>query len=288
MSEQAPDQSDQAGVRKTAPVVETGRGGGLWTVGRLLKKYLAAVIAVVVVALTATFNVGLQNLFDGLLPDGWDEPGSGIKVVDVRRLPESGQVLIPPSESATFTSHDDAQTKVNDPGWEAEREWYAVERGTWEVTLVGRHNDPVVITDLRPERTGACTKKLRRGVLVDDVSQGEGQKIEMTTAIDASVPKLTSLDDGTAYFDSGTVTLAKGETVIISIQATSAGPTCQWVLEADYVDHGKRESMTITAPGDRPFGITGASQDHPYDLTWTIGCDRAVKPEDWASTDYCK
>ena len=65
-----------------------------------------------------------------------------------------------------------------------------------------------------------------------------------------------------------TVTLAKGETVVVSVRATSAGPTCRWVLEADYVDHGKRKTMTIKAPGDKPFAITGWADGHPYESTW--------------------
>lgn len=246
----------------------------------LVRKPATWVVGVILVALGATFSSGLQSLFAGLLPDGWSEPGSGIKVVDVRRKPLSGPVLIPQAESAKFSDQADAREKVNDPDWEAQHEWYAAGRITWEVTLVGRHSDPVVITDLRPSRTGACTTMLRQGTLVDDVPQGEGEKIELKTAIDAEVPELTSVDDGSAYFDGGTVTLAKGETVIISITATSAGPTCQWVLEADYVDHGKRETMTIEAPGDRPFAITGFSEDRPYDLIWAIGCSRAMTPEE--------
>ncbi|WP_143054851.1 hypothetical protein [Nocardioides luteus] len=235
-------------------------------------------IGIVALALTATFNVGLQNLFDGLLPAGWDEPGSGIEIVDVRRQPQSGPVLIP--DSVTFTDTTDAVNKVNDPDWEAQHEWYAAGRVTWEVTLVGRHNDPIVITDLRPERTGPCTTTLRDGTLVDDVPAGEGEKIELKTAIDAAVPEVTSAKDGSAYFDGGTVTLAKGETVIVSIEATSASKTCQWVLDADYVDNGKRESMTIKAPGDRPFAITGWLEDRPYDHTWDSSCSRAMTPEE--------
>ncbi|MFD4324009.1 hypothetical protein ACFWQC_05210 [Nocardioides sp. NPDC058538] len=257
----------------------------------LVRKPATWVVGVILVALGATFSSGLQSLFAGLLPDGWSEPGSGIKVVDVRRKPLSGPVLIPQTESVTFSDQTDAREKVNDPEWEAQHEWYAAGRITWEVTLIGRHSDPVVITDLRPSRTGACTEMIRQGTVVDDVPQGEGKKIELTTAIDAEVPELTSVDDGSAYFDGGTVTLAKGETVVISIQATSAGPTCQWVLEADYVDHGKRETMTIEAPGDRPFGITGSSEGNPYQLTWSIVCDQAMTPEDWAARkkdpDYC-
>lgn len=245
------------------------------------------VVGVILVALGATFSSGLQSLFAGLLPDGWSEPGSGIQVVDVIRKPMSGPVLIPDVAAASFDDQGDAQVSVNDPEWEAEHEWYAADRVTWEVTLVGRHADPIVITDLRPERTKPCTKRLEDGALVNDIPQGEGDKIEMKTAIDAEVPRLTSAADGSAYFDGGTVTLAKGETVVISIEATSAGPTCEWVLEADYVDHGKRETMTIKAPGDRPFAITGLIEDRPYDLTWDGRCSRALKPEE-SSIDATK
>lgn len=287
MPEQTPEQPDQAEAQKTPPAVGLHRSGGFRSVGLLLKKYLAAVIGIVAIALTATFNTGLQNLFAGLLPDGWDESGSGIKVVDVRRQPLSGRVLIPDAESAKFRDQTDAREKVNDPEWEARHEWYAVERVTWEVTLVGRHNDPVVITDLRPERIGDCTQRLHDGVLVEDLPAGEGTKIELKTAIDAKVPELTSAEDGTAYFDDGTVTLAKGETVVISIEASSAGPTCRWVLEADYVDNGNRESMTIKAPGDRPFGITGLADAQAYPYTWHEAChDHVVKREDLTAGEH--
>lgn len=273
-------QSKQRAAETDAP-----RDDGQGRLTSLAKKPVTWVVGVILVALGATFSSGLQSMFAGLLPDGWSEPGSGIKVVDVRRKPLSGPVLIPQAESAKFTDQTDAREKVNDPDWEAQHEWYAAGRITWEVTLVGRHSDPVVITDLRPSRTGACTKLLRQGTLVNDVPQGEGQKIELKTAIDADVPVLTSVDDGSAYFDGGTVTLAKGETVVISIQATSAGPTCEWVLEADYVDHGKRDTMTIKAPGDRPFAITGYSEDQPYDRTWDIRCDRVMTPDEVSANE---
>lgn len=247
-------------------------------VASLVTKPATWVIGVVLVALTATFSSGLQDLFTGLLPEGWNEPGSGIDLVDVRRQPMSGRVLIPRPESARFDDLSDALTKVNDPEWEAANEWYAVNRVTWEVTLVGRHRDPVVITDLRPVRTGPCTETLQRGVLVEDIPQGEGTKTELKTEIDAKVPRLTVAEGGAAYFDGGTITLAKGETVILSIEATSAGPTCRWTLEADYVDNGKREAMTITAPGGQPFAITGDTEK-PHEVTWSVLCPRrGLKP----------
>lgn len=238
------------------------------------KKQIAVIAAVVGLALTATFSSGLQDLFSGLLPNGWTEPGRGIEVVDVLRRPMSGPVLIPNTEAASgFSDFGDARAAVNDPTWEADHEWYAVGEVTWEVTLIGRHRDDVVITDLRPVRPKGCTSTLRHGALVVDVPQGEGSKIELETALDAPDPELTSVEDGAAYFDDGTVTLSKGETVVISIRATSAGPTCQWVLEADYVDHGKRGSMTIKAPGDRPFAITGPVAGHSFDSTWSGTCN---------------
>jgi hypothetical protein len=292
MSEETPMKPAEGNEDKSVPTPDVLRGGAWRWVVSQAKKPVTGIVAVIVVALTATFSSGLQNLFGGLLPDGWDEPGSGIKVVDVRRQPLSGPVLIPETAAATeFDDMTDARKSVNDPDWQVQHEWYAVGQVTWEVTLVGRHSDAVVITDLRPERTGPCTQKLAEGALVEDIPQGEGRKIELKTAIDANVPELTSADDGSAYFDGGTVTLAKGETVVISIQATSAAKTCQWVLEADYVDHGKRETMTIKAPGDRLFGITGPSEGHPYELAWSTACAQAMTPEDWAARmkdqDYC-
>ncbi len=283
MADEAPEEPvrTKAAVTKgtSAPDPEARRKRSAWWVA-LTKKQVAVIALVIGGAMTATFSNGLQNLFTGLLPDGWDEPGSGIRVVDVRRQPMSGAVVIP--ESVTFADMADARRKVNDPEWEAQHEWYAAGRVIWEVTLVGRHNDPVVITDLRPERTGPCTKTLRDGTLVDDISAGEGEKIELTTAIDATVPELLSAKDGSAYFDGGNVTLEKGETVIVSIEATSASKTCEWVLDADYVDNGKRESMTIKAPGDRPFAITGLVEDRPYDRTWNSSCKCAMTREEAA------
>lgn len=277
-------QSNQS--KKRSDEVEVAPRDGQGRLTSLVTRPATWVVGVILVALGATFSSGLQSLFAGLLPDGWSEPGSGIKVVDVHRKSLSGPVLIPSGESAKFGNFSEAVAAINDPEWEAEHEWYAAGRITWEVTLVGRHSDPVVITDLRPERTGPCTKRIEDGVLVDDTPQGEGQKIELKTAIDDAVPQLISVADGSAYFDGGTVTLAKGETVVISIAATSAGPTCEWVLEADYVDHGERESLTIKAPGDRPFAVTGHRDDRPYSLIWSLRClGRAQTPEDASVTD---
>lgn len=289
MSEETPEKPEEAVAEASAKTPDVRRRSAWQWLTSLLRKPTAWVVGIVVVALAGTFGSGLQSLFSGLLPDGWSDPGSGIEVVDVLRRPTSGPVLIPNAEAAAgFTDFGDARAAVNDPEWQAQNEAYAMGSVTWEVTVVGRHSEDVVITDLRPERTGPCTQKLQEGVVVDDVPAGEGSKTELKTAIDAKVPALTSADDGSAYFDDGTVTLSKGETVVISIEATSAGPTCQWVLAADYVDHGKRKEMTIKAPGDHPFAITGMSEGHPQD-TWTSSCsEHALKPEDWSKNGQPK
>ena len=276
-----------------APAGDVRRRGALpWTVS-LLKKPTAWVVGVVLVSLGATFGSGLQNLFTGLLPEGWSDPGKGIQLVDVRRQAMSGPVLIPEGASPTaFKNVDQAMSAVNDLDWQAKHEWYAVGNVTWEVTLVGRHSEDVVITDLRPKRSGPCTSILRQGTVVEDIRQGGGgDKILLWTDLGAPVPALTSEKDDSPYFTSRTVILSKGETVVIPITATSSGPTCRWVLEVDYVDHGKRETMTIKAPGGREFGITGTPEGHPYALTWRSGCEQAMTPEDSAALekdpDYC-
>jgi hypothetical protein len=274
----------EAPTEALTPSGDVRRRGPLpWTVS-LLKKPTAWVVGVVLVSLGATFGSGLQNLFTGLLPEGWSDPGTGIQLVDVRRQPMSGPVLIPDGSSAApFKNLDHAMSTVNDPDWQAKHEWYAVGNVTWEVTLVGRHSEDVVITDLRPKRSGPCTSILRQGTVVEDKPRGGGgDKIVLRTDVGAPVPTLSSATDGSPYFASRTVTLSKGETVVIPIMVTSSGPTCRWVLEADYVDHGKRETMTIKAPGGREFGITGTPEGHPYALTWRTGCELALRPEDWA------
>ena len=283
-AEEPEEAATETATEAPAPAGDVRRRGVLpWTVS-LLKKPTAWVVGVVLVALGATFGSGLQNLFTGLLPEGWSDPGKGIHLVDVRRQEMSGPVLIPDgSGAAPFKSTQQAMETVNDPDWQAKHEWYAVEHVIWEVTLVGRHSEDVVITDLRPKRSGPCTSILRQGTLVEDVPQGGGgEKVLLRTDVGAPVPTLTSENDGSPYFASRTVTLSKGETVVIPITATSSGPTCRWVLEVDYVDHGKRELMTIKAPGDRQFGITGTPEGHPYALTWRVGCEQAMRPEDWA------
>lgn len=275
------------------PAGDVRRRGVLPSAVSLLKKPTAWVVGVVLVSLGATFGSGLQNLFTGLLPEGWSDPGQGIQLVDVRRQAMSGPVLIPDgSRAAPFKSVDQAMKAVNDPDWQAKHEWYAVGNVTWEVTLVGRHSEDVVITDLRPKRSGPCTSIMRQGTVVEDIRQGGGgDKILLRTDVGAPVPALTSETDGSPYFTSRTVILSKGETVVIPITATSSGPTCRWVLEVDYVDHGKRELMTIKAPGDREFGITGTPDGHPYALTWSVSCGQAMRPKDWAvrkkDEDYC-
>ncbi|MFI5625305.1 hypothetical protein ACIA03_17700 [Nocardioides sp. NPDC051685] len=291
---EAPNEAaTEAAAEAPTPAGDVRRRGVVpWTVS-LLKKPTAWVVGVVLVSLGATFGSGLQNLFTGLLPEGWSDPGNGIQLVDVRRQAMSGPVLIPDgSRAAPFKDFDHALRAVNDLDWQATHEWYAVGNVTWEVTLVGRHSEDVVITDLRPKRSGPCTSILREGTVVEDVRQGGGgNKILLQTDLDVSAPTLSSVEDGSPYFASRTVTLSKGETVVIPITATSSGPTCRWVLEVDYVDHGKRELMTIKAPGGREFGITGIPEGHPYQLTWIHECQQAMRPEDWAERkkdrDYC-
>ncbi|WP_406032946.1 hypothetical protein OG801_00830 [Nocardioides sp. NBC_00163] len=292
-AEEPEEAATEAATEAPTPAGDVRRRGVLpWTVS-LLKKPTAWVVGLVLVSLGATFGSGLQNLFTGLLPEGWSDPGKGIQLVDVRRQAMSGPVLIPEgARAAPFENVDQAMSAVNDLDWQAKYDWYAVGNVTWEVTLVGRHSEDVVITDLRPKRSGPCTSILRQGTVVEDIRQGGGgDKILLRTDVSAPVPALTSEKDGSPYFTTRTVILSKGETVVIPITATSSGPTCRWVLEVDYVDHGKRETMTIKAPGGREFGITGTAEGHPYALTWSVSCARAMRPEDWAALkkdqDYC-
>lgn len=128
MTRQRAEEPEEAATEAPAPAGDVRRRGVLpWTVS-LLKKPTAWVVGVVLVSLGATFGSGLQNLFTGLLPEGWSDPGKGIHLVDVRRQEMSGPVLIPDGASAApFKSFDQARSAVNDLDWQAKHEWYAVE-----------------------------------------------------------------------------------------------------------------------------------------------------------------
>ena len=71
-------------------------------------------------------------------------------------------------------------------------------------------------------------------------------------------------DTGAPFFSTHKITLPKGEKNVVQVRALSAKQHCRWRLELDYLADGRRQTMVISAPGDKPFEVTGRADDSAY------------------------
>ena len=77
------------------------------------------------------------------------------------------------------------------------------------------------------------------------------------------------------FFADTKITLPMGEKNVIDMAAHTSGPYCRWTVAVEYLADGKRGTTTITAPGGKPFAITGEPTPQSYHsvfLTPLRGC----------------
>ncbi|MET8359104.1 hypothetical protein [Micromonospora sp. NPDC005171] len=145
-----------------------------------------------------------------------------------------------------------------------------VERSTWEITLVGTRDEAAEAVDLRPVLVEPCRAPLT-GIREPNESQGDSAKVVLVTHVDRPNPRMLvedreGTDAGAPFFATHKITLPKGEKNVIQVRALSAKQHCRWRLELDYLADGGRQTMVISAPGDKPFEVTGRADDSAY--TW--------------------
>ncbi|MCX5116460.1 hypothetical protein OG992_04680 [Micromonospora sp. NBC_00362] len=163
-----------------------------------------------------------------------------------------------------------------------------IERSTWEITLVGTRDEAAEAVDLRPVLVEPCRPPLT-GIQEPNESQGDSKKIVLVTHVDRPNPRMLvddpdGEDAGAPFFASHKITLPKGEKNVIQVRALSAKQHCRWRLELDYLADGRRQTMVISAPGDKPFEVTGRADDSAY--TWVyLSPFNGCRAKDGTETD---
>ncbi|WP_433320270.1 hypothetical protein ACQP0U_15925 [Micromonospora sp. CA-269861] len=163
-----------------------------------------------------------------------------------------------------------------------------IERSTWEITLVGTRDEAAEAVDLRPVLVEPCRAPLT-GVFEPNPSQGDSQKLVLVTHVDRPNPRMLvedpgGEDAGTPFFATHKITLPKGEKNVIQVRALSAKQHCRWRLELDYLAEGRRQTMVISAPGDKPFEVTGSAGDSSYTWVYLNSFD-GCRAKDGSKTD---
>lgn len=190
-------------------------------------------------------------------------------VLDVRHIPypQEGALDYAYPADADLDRLDSARPK--DPAVESGA--VDIERSTWEITLVGTRDEAVEAVDLRPVLVEPCSAPLG-GILEPNESQGASDKVVLVTHVDRPNPRMLLVEDqsdkqaDTPFFATHKITLPKGEKNVVQVRALSAKQHCRWRLEVDYLADGRRQTMVISAPGDKPFEVTGRVDDSAY--TW--------------------
>ncbi|MFI6240058.1 hypothetical protein ACIBEF_09300 [Micromonospora sp. NPDC050795] len=163
-----------------------------------------------------------------------------------------------------------------------------IERSSWEITLVGTREEAAEAVDLRPVLVEPCGPPLT-GIHEPNPSQGDSQKIVLVTHVDRPNPRMLvddpgGADAGVPFFATHKITLPKGEKNVIQVRALSAKQHCRWRLELDYLAEGRRQTMVISAPGDKPFEVTGRADDSAYAWVYLSPSD-GCRAKDGTETD---
>ncbi|MEV0660289.1 hypothetical protein ACIBI3_01540 [Actinomadura luteofluorescens] len=241
-------------------------------------------LLVIVMAVTATyFQDTLRAVADGWLTPGEVadsvSAGDAIRIIDIHHDLDSGNDILVPARKGG----GDALSASETPPASLSEEWLA-ERGAidvgtsrWEITVETRRNEAVEIVDVRPVMAGGRCGPAPTGALVENQAAGGTDKIPLYLVIDGPRPRpiFQRDEDGklSPFFVGARaqrLTLEKGRKETLAIAATigrpgasasARGPYCRWSVRVDYIAGGGRHQMSITAPGNRLFALTGMLPD---------------------------
>ena len=138
----------------------------------------------------------------------------------------------------------------------------AVGSVVWQVVLEGGLRGELLVVGLRPVLDGTCTQAAPGGNLIETVAEGPVGQSVYDTDIDAKEPVFVRVDVDAKRkpaFTDLVVRLPRGEHNSLLFRANSRGPYCKFRIELTYVTDGSNHSMMLTAPGGRPFEVTGYS-----------------------------
>jgi hypothetical protein len=176
--------------------------------------------------------------------------GSPVAVVDLTRLhdPFSGRwgYVVAPSADPTSVLDEDAGG-LGLAAWAEANAGVDVKISAWELTLEGRQDKAVELVNIV--------------ALYSDQPQGQTDKIVLDIDISAKRPTITRGDpEGQIienFFASKKISLPKGEKNVLVLRGMSDVNHCRWRYRFDLVADGERTSITVSAPGDKPFEVTG-------------------------------
>lgn len=211
--------------------------------------------------------------------------GEPVHVVAVQRDENHLEPYIVPTEHIT----DELAADLEDDGSTAELPGVdgtiPVESVRWEILLRGNHSGGVVITDMRPVLAEPCADAAD-GLFIANYPQAEGTVTELFTVVDEPTPAFygeypvyelgwsTEWDEELAewsddptqpsdkFFTKKYIKLAKDEQHLMSFKAIVVGNQhCRWTVEADVSSGEQVQTFVITAPGGKPFELSGMMTD---------------------------
>jgi len=223
---------------------------------------VAGTVAIAVVVVTTSGMAG--PLMDKIFPP---EP---IKVVSVTWLtgPELGPVgYVIPQATPAGPSENEVKSFLERPvdgfaAWLARHGAVAVGSVVWQIVIEGGLRTELLVVGLRPVLDGECIQPVPGGDLIETVSEGPVGQTVFDTDIDAKEPVFVRVDVDAKRkpaFTDTVLRLSRGERNPLLFRANSRGPHCRFRIELTYVTDGSNHSMMLTAPGGRPFEVTGYS-----------------------------
>jgi hypothetical protein len=231
------------------------RSPAAWLAGVLLAA--AAVTFQDVLTTAAKSVLPLEGLPDALSPHG------AVEVVEVRNVKGDGEFLLRGPKRTHFVKE-----LTSGSAWRDEPGVVDVGTSEWMITLRGRAEQQVRVTDIVPELVGGACRKPLDGPLVYAPSQGAVDVIPLDVVIDSPRPRLTRwTEDAGAekpYFTGPTaqqITLDKDESEAFLIHAVSHSGYCRWRYRVHYQLGGEKAEMTLSRPGGKPFELTGELSD---------------------------
>lgn len=203
--------------------------------------------------------------------------GTDIKVVDMTEVydPASNWVLPAGVDPTPYLTRP--MTNAPRTVWMREHGAVAASSMTWEVTLLANRTSAVEIVDIVPVFVEPCGAPLGSGYgFMDEHMEGETDKLVLVTDVASEHPVFDRIGvddkgervDVGEFFTKKRVSLPKGEKNTIAFTTRITEGHCRWTYRLDYIAETGRESMTITAPGGKPFEMTAGDLTKDYD--WIV------------------
>lgn len=272
--------SDARVVTRNVPVerrTTTRHPPSRQAVGRRWRLSISAILAVLLLILGVSVSCKARVLFAS--DDGADSVnGADIEVLDVTEVDDLlGDWLLPADVDPTpYLSRPTPHTpRVS---WMREHGAIAAFKTHWEITLVANRPSAVEIVNIVPELVEPCGPALASGYgYMQERAQGTTPKLLFGLNISDPRPVLSQggndqagkrihIDD---FFASNRLTLPSGEKNTISIIANIDAGYCRWNYRVEYIADAGRKTLTISAPGEKPFELAYASAVSS-DYEWAV------------------